>query len=348
VCDKKQNDGQLQKAERAKPAECVWWFRQVIQVGFVAFSILLGLQFHSFVLSLAGRADGPIKQRPSAVEAYLPISSLMSLVYLIRTSVANRVHPAGLIIFTVTVVLTVLIRRGFCSWVCPIGTAEEWAYKIGRRLLGRNLKMPKWLDFALRSLKYGLLGFFLYHILLMPIVALREFIYSPYNRIADVKMYMFFRYISVTALTVIIVLAFLSLLFKNFLCRYLCPYGALLGLLSALSPVAIRRNVDKCTDCGMCGRACPNQIPVDKKKTVHSVECTACFDCIEACRVHGAISMCLPKETIRISAFAYGIITVAMFFFSAQVGQTLNYWQSDTSDWMYKSLYSRITEVRHP
>ena len=348
MSDEKKDNRQLLTKQRPELREHPNWLRQVVQLGFVIFSLFLCLQFRSFMLSLTGPVDAPIKTRPPAVEAYLPISSLMSLTYFAKTGIANRVHPAGLVIFTLTLVLALLIRRGFCSWVCPIGTAAEWAHKTGKKILGRNLTMPRWLDMILRSLKYALLSFFLYNVLLIPTGGLRQFIYGPYNRIADVKMYLFFSNISITALSVIIVLGLLSVLFKNFLCRYLCPYGALLGLFSALSLVAIRRDVDKCVACSSCKRACPNQIPVDEKKVVRSVECTACFSCVGACTVQGAIGMYLPKGQTRVSALAYGLITVAVFFFSAQMARTFNYWQAETTGWMYMSLYNRITEIGHP
>jgi polyferredoxin len=324
------------------------WLRPAVQIGFVVFSILLGLQFRSFVLSLAGPAGSLPGPRPAAVDAYLPISSLMSLLYLAKTSIANRVHPAGLLIFALTLVLALLVRRGFCSWVCPIGTASEWMHKTGRVLFGRNLSVPRWFDWILRSLKYALLGFFLYAILMMPVSALRQFIYGPYNRVADIKMYLFFINISTTVVGVIAVLALLSILFKNFVCRYLCPYGALLGLFSAVSPCAVRRDTDKCTNCGRCARACPNRIAVDKKLTVRSVECTACYNCVEACRVDGALRMGWPRTKWRLSPVAYGVLTVAAFFFTAQAGRSLGYWQSDTPDWAYMSLHSRIAEIEHP
>ena len=338
----------LQTGYEIKSEDDSAWVRPAVQFSFVAFSVLLALQFHSFMLGLDGPEDKLIMLRPPAVEAYLPISSLMSIVYLIKTGVVNHIHPAGLVIFTVTLVLAVLVRRGFCSWVCPVGTAAEYAHKAGRGIFGRNLTMPKWIDTVLRSLKYLLLAFFLYHILLMPAASLQQFIYGPYNRIADVKMYLFFRYISATALTVIIVLGFISLFFKNFLCRYLCPYGAILGLFSVLSLVAVRRNEDRCTDCGRCGRACPNRIAVDRKKAVRSVECTACFDCVSSCKTQGALNMSLPGARTRISALGYGIITVAVFFFSAQLAGTFKYWHSETSAQTYKDLYNRIGNIGHP
>lgn len=324
------------------------WLRSAVQIGFVIFSILLGVQFRRFMLSLVEPAGSPITPRPAAVEAYLPISSLMSLTYLAKTGIANRVHPAGLMIFSLTLIMALLIRRGFCSWVCPIGTISEWTHKTGKALIGRNLSMPKWLDFVLRSLKYLLLGFFVYSILSMPVAGLRRFIYGPYNRIADVKMYLYFSDVTLTMAIVIAVLFVLSLLFKNFLCRYLCPYGALLGLFSALSPFAVRRDADVCTNCGGCGRACPNRIAVENKKVVRSVECTACFDCVGACKVNGALRMGWPATKMRLSLVAYGVIMVAAFFFTAQIGRSLGYWCSETPDALYKVLHDRIGEIGHP
>ena len=62
-------------------------------------------------------------------------------------------------------------------------------------------------------------------------------------------MYYFFARISGFALGVILVLAVLSTLVQNFWCRYLCPYGALLGLLSLASPLGVTRARDTCIDC---------------------------------------------------------------------------------------------------
>lgn len=322
--------------------------RPVVQIGFLFFTILLGFQFHSFVLSLRGSLYEPIGTRPPAVEAYLPISSLMSLIYFLKTGVANQIHPSGLVIFTLTLVLAVLIRRGFCSWICPIGTAAEYAHKTGKALFRKNLSLPKWLDIMLRSLKYALLGFFSYHILFMPVTALRDFIYGPYNRIADIKMYLFFSNISTTAAGILIAIGLFSLFFKNFWCRYVCPYGALLGIFSVGSPVSVRRNLNKCIACGKCGQACPNLIPVDTKNTVYSTECTACFNCVDACEVEGAIGISGPRGKPVISAVAYGVITVAVFFFIPLIAKTFGYWQSETPVELYRVLYDRIVEIKHP
>lgn len=324
------------------------WLRPVVQFGFVLASVLLYLQFRNFVHSLAAPAGAPVAYRPPEVEGYLPISSLMSFIYLLKTGIANHVHPAGLLIFSLTLVLALLVRRGFCSWACPIGTAAEFLHKAGKKIIGRNFLMPRWLDLPLRMLKYVLLAFFAGFIFAMPVPALKEFIYGPYNRIADIKMYLFFEHASPTALQVLVVIGILSVLFKNFWCRYLCPYGALLGLISRLSPTAIRRNMSLCTNCGACSRACPNRIAVDKQTAVCTAECTACYSCVDACPVPEALNMTTRAKNRKISPLVYAVITIAAFVFISQVGLAIGYWHSDTRPEDYRSLYHIIRSIEHP
>jgi polyferredoxin len=309
--------------------------------------ILLGLQFHVFVLSLAD-ASGMTAPRPPAVEAFLPISSLMSLVYLLKTGDVNPVHPAGLVMFSLFLVLSCLLGRGFCSWICPVGTIAEYAHKAGRRLFGGNLTPPRWLDYILRTPKHLILGFFLCFILPMPGDGLRAFIYSPYNMMADVKMYLFFADISGTAAAVIALLLLFSVLIKNFWCRYLCPYGALLCLFSYFSPVAVRREKTGCTSCGACTRACPNRIAVEEKEVVRSMECTVCFSCVDACPTPDTIGVGTAHSRRALSPTAYGIVLAAAVFLTSQIAAAFNCWHSSIPPGAYRNLYEGIKQMQHP
>jgi len=324
------------------------WIRYSVQAGFLLFSVLLGLEFARFVSSLAAPPDHPLAPRPGAVEAYLPISSLMSLTYLFKSGEASRVHPAGMIILSLAVLSALLLRRGFCSWVCPIGTLSEYAHKAGRKLLRRNRSLTLWADRILRGIKYALLGFFLLMILPMPQAALREFIQGPYNRIADVKMYLFFAEISATALWVIILLSLLSFVVKNFWCRYLCPYGALLGLLSRLSLVGVQRDPGRCDLCKRCDRTCPNRIQVSEERFVASEECTACFSCIQSCPREGALQFATRGRARVLRENVYAILLLFLFVFLPRLFSALGYWESDTPTLQYRSLYATIHEIDHP
>jgi len=88
----------------------------------------------------------------------------------------------------------------------------------------------------LRGIKYLLLGFFLQAILGMSSAAIGSFLDSPYNRVADVKMLKFFTEITPFALGTLIVLAALSVPIRHLWCRYLCPYGGLLGSCRSRAP----------------------------------------------------------------------------------------------------------------
>jgi polyferredoxin len=98
-----------------------------------------------------------------------------------------------------------------------------------------------------------------------------------------VRMLNFFRYISGTAAWVVLGLVLASLFVQNFWCRYLCPYGGFLGLVSLRSPMQITRNASTCIDCAKCAKACPSALPVDKLVQVRSVECTGCLECVAVC-----------------------------------------------------------------
>lgn len=321
--------------------------RSVVQLVFLAISILIGVRFGMFVNYIAAQPGARAVSRPPGVEAFLPISSFMGFVHMLRTRTLNTVHPAGLVIFTLIVVLTFLARRGFCSWVCPVGTVSEYAHKAGRKIMGGNFSLPRWADAPLRAIKYIILVFFVAAILLMPRDAMKEFIESPYNRMADVKMYLFFEHISGTALYVIAALLVLSMLVKNFWCRYLCPYGALLGLLSMDSPTAVRRNPDVCISCGECTKACPNRIDVQNATNVKSVECMACYGCVNACPTKDALGVHFAWRKKAVSAFTYGAIIIGAFFVSFAAARLFHYWQTDTTVDLYRHLYSIVDQLTH-
>ena len=123
-----------------------------------------------------------------------------------------------------------------------MGTASEWMWRLRARLFKRwpSHAVPRWLDRFLMTPKYLVLGFFGYFILVaMTPSDLAAFIEGPYNRVADVRMLAFFSHPSSVTITALAALVLLTFLLKNAWCRYLCPYGALLGLVSLLSPASL-------------------------------------------------------------------------------------------------------------
>jgi polyferredoxin len=213
-------------------------------------------------------------------------------------------------------------------------------------LFGGNFRVWRGLDLFLQFIKYALLLFFVKLILLdMPAAALKAYLAAPYWAIADVKMLHFFTRMSATTLLVITVLSLLSVVYRNFWCRYLCPYGALLGLLSMLSPFKVTRCAKTCIDCGACSRACPQLIDVQHKTRVSSPECTGCLTCVSSCPEKGALAMSLWQRPVRGIVF----VAVVMMLFGGGVltGMLSDHWQTSLTYGDYQRLIPLAERLGH-
>ncbi|MBN1179292.1 MAG: 4Fe-4S binding protein [Anaerolineae bacterium] len=236
-------------------------------------------------------------------------------------ALASRTLLVGSALALLTVALTVALGRVWCGWLCPLGTLLDWMPL--RRWRGkRTAPGDGW-----RGAKYGLLltifaAALLGNLTLMifdPLTilfrTLSASVWPALDQLitgAEVALYRiaplrsvvstfdgwvrpdvlpltpaFYRHTLLYA-GVFAAIVLLNLLAERFWCRYLCPLGALLGLLSKVG--IVRRAVnERCTECGACARACPTGT-VDPAAGYASDpgECTVCLECLKACP-YGAI-----------------------------------------------------------
>ena len=140
------------------------FLRSAIQLTFVLLCTWIGIEFWLFVKWGVSGGTERFVSRPPGVEGFLPISALISLKYWLMTSIINTVHPSALFILLAIIVASVVLKKSFCSWLCPIGTLSESLWLLGEKIFGKNIHLPRWLDYPLRSLKYLLLSFFVWAI----------------------------------------------------------------------------------------------------------------------------------------------------------------------------------------
>jgi len=321
--------------------------RRLVQVAFLLLVLVMGAQFTVWAFArIAGRA--PALGRPAGVEGFLPISALMSLRLALGGGGVHPVHPAGVAILVAVLAMSALLAKSFCSHLCPVGTISEGLGRMGARLLGRTWLLPRWLDVPLRSLKYLVLALFVWATwIALDLPGVRAFLDSPYNKVADAKMLLFFARPSRLTVAVLGVLVVGSVLVRDLWCRYLCPYGALLGILGRLAPFKVTRDDATCTDCRKCTKVCPARLPVHAMARVASVECSSCLDCVAACPVKGCLAVCPPRAAgswLLRPALAVGL-AVGVYLGIAAGFRATGRWHGSVSEGEYAR---RLQELDSP
>lgn len=323
--------------------------RFTVQTLFVLLCIWIGVEFYQFIQYLETNGSAAFTSRPPGVDGFLPISSFMGFYLFLVTGNIHAAHPAGFFIFFSIILVSLVFGKAFCSWLCPVGFLSELIGDFGKKIFKKDIKLPKFLDYPFRSLKYLLLGFLFFSVFfLMSTTALQVFLDSPYNLVSDIKMYYFFADISRFSLIVIGILFLLSIVLRGFWCRYLCPYGALLGITSLLSPNKIKRNSVSCIDCGLCNKACPSFIKVDKVKTVISDECTTCLSCVDVCPIADTLQLEISGTKKKINKKLVAVSVVAIFMIVTGFGMITENWQNNISKDEYLKLYKEMDSFGHP
>lgn len=337
----------VKKSFTRRPADRAQFVRRTVQAAFLLLNLWIGVRFYAAIRFYETGGQSAWVPRPPGVEGWLPIAGLMNLKYFAFTGLVPQVHPAAMFLLAAFLLIAFALRKAFCSWLCPVGTVSEWLWRGGQALFGRTFDAPRWLDIPLRGLKYLLLGFFANAVASMPVDGLKAFMESPYGLMADVKMLNFFRFMGTTATVVMGILVLGSVLVKNVWCRYLCPYGALLGLVALASPTRIRRDPDACIDCAKCAKVCPSRLPVDRRVTVKSSECTACLECVTICPAKGALSLSVGRSR-AIPAWAVAATLAVIFLGLVGYARFTGHWAGAIPDEAYRQLVPAAAALGHP
>jgi polyferredoxin len=258
------------------------------------------------------RGAGTYVTRPEAPAGLLPIGHFTSFFAWVRGGGWDTLLPAGLVIIIGAIALSWLFKRGFCGWICPLGSLWEGGALLGRRLLGgRNLRVPKWLDLAGRGLRYALAGAILVWLFMVPLSEAISFRELPYMWTADIKIISGF---GSPAFLAAFALAFVaSMLFGPVWCRYLCPLGGWYSVLGMASPCAVERDDELCVNCSKCTKVCHAFVDVEQApKRVWAPECDGCMDCVRVCPAPGALEARVLGGP-RIHAWLWPVLVVGLW-----------------------------------
>jgi ferredoxin len=194
-----------------------------------------------------------------------------------------------LLLFLVPIIFLWWGGRVFCSGVCPIGAVQEFIFRLGRRL-GLNQGRPGLEKYS--WLRYGK------YLSLLAVLVVTPIAGTAWWCDIDPFGYLFNRSGSLTALILLIMVLATSLFISRFWCRFLCPYGALLGILNkdlglirqglGLGLVSPAIAEQSCKKCGKCARNCP--VDAISSSCIDTAECINCGECLRQCKLKAVLT----------------------------------------------------------
>jgi len=291
-----------QKQRQSWSPPKVWiTFRKSVQY----LALLITLAF--FVLSQNAKTEGDFVNIPVRLDPLLTLSHLLS----------SRIFLLASTISLVTVLLTFVFGRAWCGWLCPLGTIldlfsmNRWRRKYST-VPHEGWRRVKYilLLIILAAALFGNLSLLIFDPITILFRTLSTSVWPALDQVilaAEGTLYripalakpvtifdswvrplilpsqpMHYRNAVLFALIFTSIIA-LNLVQPRFWCRYLCPLGGLLGILSKFA--IIRRGVSEgCKGCNLCEKTCPTgTIDPENNYASDPSECTMCLDCLESC-----------------------------------------------------------------
>ncbi|MBZ4672686.1 MAG: 4Fe-4S ferredoxin iron-sulfur binding domain protein [Deferribacteraceae bacterium] len=308
-------------------------FRLISQITFFAIFILI---FFNAIIDLNDFSGG------FSLKGGIKYIFIVNPLITINTFLASHRFELIYGFSIIFILLTLVLGRFFCGWVCPFGTIHHFFSFIASKL-NFYKKDNKQTNFY--RLKYYLLFFILFTaifginlsgyfdplsivvkgfgIFLLPILSLfykleflpdsiKDFLF--YNILGREDYYYGQAFAVGFFFLLLIVLNFYK---SRFWCVYLCPLGGLYGLLSKYSLFKIRRD-DSCLNCGICNKYCIAQAEPGSE-SFKSSECMLLFDCVDRCSAR-ALDYSFYNKSSKIDLTRRGMVSSSV---SALVGMSL-------------------------
>lgn len=292
-------------------------FRLVVQI-----VVLVIVSYVAFMHQYAGGGPGGAPN----IHSICPFGGVEAIYKLAASGeFIKKLNTSNMVVLGGSILLTLLLSRYFCGWICAMGTMQELFERLAKKLKIKRVAVPQKIDTPLRYLKYiNLVGitFFTWkagELIIHPYDPFAAYAHIPAG-FADLMDEYFW------GVLILGISLFASMIIPRFFCRYACPLGAFLGIIHKISPFRIRREKDTCTSCSLCNKKCPVDIPVVAVDSVKSAECIACFECVTSCPT--------KKETLvttlfgkKINLWVVAVLGVLIYFGTIGVANMTGYWK---------------------
>ncbi|MDD5327864.1 MAG: 4Fe-4S binding protein [Phycisphaerae bacterium] len=228
------------------------------------------------------------------VNLFLQLDPLVAIGTMLTTHTLYK----GLLWALATVVLTIVIGRFFCGWVCPFGSIHHFVGFLGSRRKTTPQKIQRNKYRKAQGIKYFILVFFLFaaafpsvaaslqtglldpiplvtrsfNLVLLPIVDSTANIVSTSSRFYTGGWLIFAMFLTAVLLNLVI---------PRFYCRFICPLGALFGIIDRFAIWRIGKRQSECINCKLCEKSCEGGC--EPAGNIRISECVLCFNCLDGC-----------------------------------------------------------------
>lgn len=184
-----------------------------------------------------------------------------------------------------------LLGRFICGWLCPFGFISD----LFDRISLRKFRMPKWFNW----LKFVALAL-VFSVLIWKIPVFCAYVCQSANIYGRLPYYLTTglpglkeAFSSFEWLKTILLFQMLSLLLMlvgailvsgRWYCKYICPLGAIYGLLNYVSPIRIAHDQTKCNGCNACTKLCSMGADLCKNQFHDVTSCIRCGKCTKLCK----------------------------------------------------------------
>ena len=187
----------------------------------------------------------------------------------------------SLVEFVAVMLLTIIMGRWFCGWLCAFGAYNDLIYFISRKVFKVKFKVNEKVDSILKYVKYIVLIFIIIVSWTMGSRILAST--SPWDVFGQITDLSTVMSSLVIGLILLVLITIGAAFIERFFCRYLCPLGAVFSIISRIGITKINKPKADCGKCRACTINCSMGLKLYKVNGTKGGDCINCLKCTEVC-----------------------------------------------------------------